>query len=405
MAMALAAAQPCVVGAYSGPGERFATITARPTPGEWRWWRDDGRFGIAGQGGVTCAADALIVDGARWPRIALKQTDVRFKGSDGVELAGRLIEPPIRPNTLPPLVVTVHGSEDWGWIDRAQHPYILAAQGIAVFLYDKRGTGASKGKYNQNFRLLSSDAVAAARTAKRLAAGRYSRFGMVGSSQGGWVAPAAANAAGAQFVAVGYGLLLNPLEEDAEQVATEMRDAGFGADALAGARAVTDATGAVMASHFRDGYARLAEVKARYGTQPWFARIKGEFSGEVLAAGEAELRASGAAKYDNLDIDWRYDAQAHLKAVKAPQLWIVAGADREAPPALTIARLEALRRAGKRIRVVRFPDTDHGMVEFAQAPDGTRAPTRVTDGYFRMVGDWIKGRWAPPYGRAEVLAE
>jgi hypothetical protein len=52
---------------------------------------------------------------------------------------------------------------------------------------------------------------------------------------------------------------------------------------------------------------------------------------------------------------------------------------------------------------VRFPNTDHGMYEFTQAADGTRTSTRVTDGYYRLLADWIKGETHPPYGAAGWL--
>lgn len=42
------------------------------------------------------------------------------------------------------------------------------------------------------------------------------------------------------------------------------------------------------------------------------------------------------------------------------------------------------------------------MNEFLELPDGSRRNTRVTDGYFRLLGDWILGRLAPPYGRSQV---
>ncbi|WP_447728857.1 alpha/beta hydrolase family protein [Sphingomonas koreensis] len=405
---AQATATPCQIGAYSGTNGRYVVITELPdsaTTGGYRYTLDDGRFGVTGDAVVRCAADAVTVADAHWPRMALKETQIRFKSGD-VTLAGILIEPPRASRApLPPLVVTVHGSEDSGWIHRQRLPYVLAAQGIAVFAFDKRGTGKSEGVYHQNFGKLAEDVVAASATARKLAAGRYARFGLIGGSQGGWVAPRAANAAGAEFVAVGYGLLMDPLEEDAEQVATELRDAGFGADALAKGKEITDATGAVMAAHFRDGYAGLAAVKAKYGAEPWFATIKGEFTGDVLRTPEAELRATGAAKHDNLDIDWRYDALGEMRKVKAPQLWVIAGADREAPPERTVTRLQAMRQEGKRIAIVRYPATDHGIFEFEQAPDGSRRMTRIADGYFRLIGDWIKGEWRPPYGRGEVIAK
>jgi len=402
---------PCAPGVYAGPQGHYRVVLERTDTaqtGAWRWAAQDGRFGLTNDGSVTCRGDSIEVkDGAtivRYSKVALRLTPTKFKSGD-LTLNGLLIEPPVARGKKPPLVVAVHGSERTPAVKHATYPWMLAAQGISAFVYDKRGTGESQGSYNQNFHALGADAAAASKEAQRLAAGRYSRFGLLGGSQGGWVAPRAANDAGADFVAVGFGLLIDPLEEDASQVAAELTEAGYGADVLKQAREITDATGNVMAEHFKQGYEQLAAVKARYGQQPWFAKIKGEFTGDLLALDEATLRRDGAAKFDNLELDWRYDAMGWLRKVKVPQLWVIAAEDREAPPQTTIDRLQTLRREGHRIDIVRFPDTDHGMGEFTQAADGERTTTRITDGYYRLLGDWIKGTTRPPYGRGEFLAK
>src|SRR3546814_4024148 len=92
----------------------------------------------------------------------------------------------------------------------------MAAQGISVFVYDKRGTGGSEGEYTQNFELLAADAAKALDTARGMTAGRHGRAGFFGGSQGGWVAPLAATRTKADFVAVGFGLVASPIEEDRE---------------------------------------------------------------------------------------------------------------------------------------------------------------------------------------------
>lgn len=410
-ASAMSIPPPCTPGVYARDDGRYIVIMERPDTAEtrvWRWWADDGRFGLSTDWTVVCGETELRTQeqgkSVAWARVPLRLTPTRFKSGE-LTLNGMLIEPPVKQGSKPPLVVTVHGSERTPAVRFASYPWILAAQGIATFVYDKRGTGDSQGTYNQNFHALAADAAAASKEAKRLAAGRYSRFGLFGGSQGGWVAPRAANHAGAQFVAVGFGLLIDPLEEDASQVAAELTEAGYGPDVLTQAREITDATGNVMAEHFKAGYERLAAVKARYATRPWFAKIKGEFTGDILALDEATLRREGAAKFDNLELDWRYDAMGWMRKVKVPQLWVIAAEDREAPPQTTVDRLQTLRREGHDIAIARFPGTDHGMVEFTQDTSGERTATRVTDGYFRLIGDWIKGRTTPPYGRGEFLSK
>jgi hypothetical protein len=46
---------------------------------------------------------------------------------------------------------------------------------------------------------------------------------------------------------------------------------------------------------------------------------------------------------------------------------------------------------------------DHGMFEFRTNPDGTRTVTRITDGYLKLLADWIKGTVQGRYGRAENI--
>ena len=395
----------CEPGVY-GASERDRVVVTRPiVPGApQRYVFLDGRLGElrAPDAIVTCEQEVLSVAGAteRWPRVALTETATTFR-SHGTPLRGVLVEPE-RGADMPPLAVLVHGSEKTGAIGSA-YPYLLAAQGIAVFVYDKRGTGTSEGFYTQNFELLADDAVAASVEARRLAGGRYARFGFAGFSQGGWVGPLAALRSRADFVVVGYGLMLTPLEEDEEQVLSELRRLGYGGRILTRARQVTRVTGHLMASHFTRGFDELAGVKRRFGAEPWLARIEGEFTGAILRMDEPTLRRVGYALLDPVNVIWRYDNVAAMRKLDAPVLWVIASDDLEAPSDVTKDRLLALRRAGKPIDVYRFPGTDHGMREFVDASGGERTYTRVTDGFYRLVGDWIRGRNRPPYGRGVSL--
>ena len=407
--LCMAAPDTCRYGVYGEAGKPPLVIS-NPTGGASapeRYTFIDGRRGdVNGKDGlVRCARDTVSVrlsDGNYivQPRVALRETPARFK-SHGAELAGVLIEP-ASTNGKPPLVVFVHGSEKTPGIG-GYYPYVFAAEGLAVFAYDKRGTGASEGDYTQNFELLADDAAAALGQARVLAAGRYSRAGFFGGSQGGWVAPRAAALAHADYEAEGFGLVMTTLEEDEQQVVLEMKEKGYDDKAIAHAREVADAAGEVMASHFTSGYEQLAELKQRFAKEPWLHGIEGEFTGPLLAESEADLRRTGAARYDNLNIIWRYDAVAAIRALDIPQLWVLADDDREAPNAITRQRLSDLKHQGKPIDLYVFPHTDHGMYEFVQDADGTRHVTHITDGYFRLLADWIRQQDHPPYGSAQHL--
>ena len=407
---AAAAAAECPTGAYgSGHDGDFVVATSVPSipaPGQ-RYLFRDGRRGstLEADSPVRCTADGMRVRGADgqstlWPRIALQETDTTFV-SVGSRLAGRLIEPETREPELP-LVVMVHGSERTS-ATGSPYAYALAAQGIRVFAYDKRGTGESEGEYTQNFELLAEDAAAALAHARALAQGRFGRAGYFGGSQGGWVAPLAATRSDADFVAIGFGLVVSPIEEDREQMLSEARAAGLDAQAIEQINRLSRATARLLTSHFEDGFEELSALRRELAQSRWVASIEGEHSGAMLRTADADLRRLGRARFDNLELIWDYDAEAVLQRLDTPLLWVLAGEDREAPIENTRAALGSLVAAGKPVDVYLFPDTDHGMLEFRTLPDGSRQGTRITDGYLRLLGDWIKADATGHYGRGTRL--
>lgn len=407
--LAPAAQAECKHGAYASDQGDFVVVAPLPnaqSSGQRYLFRDGRRGSTADDNApVACTGGAVTIrknDGGteRWNQIPMTVTDTHFSSVE-TELAGRLIEP-TAVIAERPLVVMVHGSERTPALNSA-YAYSLAAQGISVFVYDKRGTGASEGEYTQNFELLAADAAAALNHARTMAQGRFSRSGYFGGSQGGWVAPLAATRSPADFVAIGFGLVASPIEEDREQMSSEARALGLNGDDLALINRMSAATSRLLLSGFKEGYKDFAGVKQELGQKSWAPKIQGEHSGEMLRLSEQELRRVGRARFDNLEIIWDYDALAALKRVNVPVLWILAGEDREAPIQTTRSALLSLMQAGKPVEAYIFPATDHGMMEFATKPDGTRTMTRITDGYLRLLGDWMRGKTAGTYGRAQKL--
>ncbi len=406
LASAPAVAQtPCTPGTYVAPDGDFVVMVKSPAvaaPG-LRYLFRDGRRGATSDAGVplTCGRSDVVVDGKHWAPVAFRETPATFD-SVGTKMTGVLIEPPGAPDAKRPLVVMVHGSERNSPIGGV-YGYAMAAQGISVFVYDKRGTGGSDGEYTQNFELLAADAAKALDTAKGMAAGRHGRAGFFGGSQGGWVAPLAATRTTADFVAIGFGLVASPIEEDREQMVSEVRAAGLGKDAEALVTRLSQATSGLLLSDFRAGYDALDAVRAEMADKPWAAKVEGEYSGAIARMPNDELKRIGRARVDNLELIWDYDAVAALKKLDTPLLWVLAGEDREAPIETTRGALLDLAKDGKPVDVYLFPDTDHGMFEFTTAPDGSRSVMRITDGYLRLLGDWIRGDAHGSYGRAEKL--
>jgi pimeloyl-ACP methyl ester carboxylesterase len=359
-----------------------------------RWRRKDGTTGVLTEGsngqwtstlGWTdrsdgkqvsfseCSARQIVFDGVPGRRIAFDVTDTVFQGA-GVRLAGRLVMP--KGNAKVPIVVLVHGSEDFSARDFYALQRQLPTEGIGVFVYDKRGTGASSGRYSQSYLLLADDAISAMHEAKRLAGNRAGRVGYQGGSQGGWVAPLAAKIEPVDFVIVGFGLAVSPLEEDREAAA-------------------------IVRSNFREGYDQLAALRAQYASEPWFKHVHGDFSFYLLENPEAAVREKGPALLADMPAD--YDPMPVLRNLDTPQLWILGEDDTEAPSAETARRLRGLIGQGQPITLAMFPHADHGIYEYETGANRTRVSTRNPDGYFAMMRDFIRnGRLENHYGSSTI---
>jgi uncharacterized protein len=336
----------------------------------------------------SCADGTMTALTHRPPDLAARRetfdvTDATFE-SHGLRLVGRLVMP--RLEGAIPVAVLIHGSERDSAVLFNRLQYLLPANGIGVFVYDKRGTGKSEGRYTQDFHLLSDDAAAALTKARAMAGTLASEVGFQGGSQAGWVIPLAARKTKADFAVVGYGLAESPLAEDREEVFDDLRRAGYGEDVIAKAREITDATARVMASDFTEGFDKLDAVRAKFEKEPWYSEIKGEFSGDFLSTPNWVLKIVGP--WFDVGTSWTYDPVPALQAYKGPHLWILAGRDSSAPAENTLRVLRKVQSMRANLDIVVFPTADHGITEFEEK-NGERVATRFSDGYFQLLADWI----------------
>ncbi|TFW12814.1 alpha/beta hydrolase [Brevundimonas intermedia] len=348
-----------------------------------------------------CDEGRIVFEGQAGRRLSQDTRDTTFVGQGGTHLKGRLILPP--GDGAVPIMVEVHGSEGANALDFNVFQRFAPAEGVGVFVYAKRGSGGSEGRYTQDFHVLADDAAAAVVEARRLAGNRAGRVGLHGASQGGWIAPLAASLTPVDFVTVGFGLAYGALAEDSDQVMLDLKAKGWGADVLDLARQITDVTGAFIASHGEVGFAGLEAVRAKYGAQPWFADIKGEFTGFLLTTPNAQIIAM--APVLDAGTSWDYDPLPVLSRLDTPMLWIQAEDDLGAPPDATRQRLIDLAGQGRPITLLEYPDTDHGIARFEAAPDGKRTSIGYAPGYYQAVLDWAKtGRLDGRYGDGRLLA-
>jgi pimeloyl-ACP methyl ester carboxylesterase len=251
-------------------------------------------------------------------------------------------------------VVLVHGAERESAREFYALQRLLPAENIGAFVYDKRGTGRSEGKYTQDFDTLADDAVAAMRETKRIARARCTRIGYQGGSQGGWVAPLAAARAPADFVIVSFGLAVSVIDEDQEEVALEMRLKGHTQEEISKALEVASAAEAVFESGFTKGFDRFDAVRAKYRDEAWYKDLHGNYTHFILPYTEAEIREK-VGKVFVFGTPFRYDPMPTLRAIKYPQLWILGEDDLEAPSAETGRRIKTLIAKGNQLPWRYFP--------------------------------------------------
>jgi pimeloyl-ACP methyl ester carboxylesterase len=346
----------------------------------------------------ACDTGRINFGGVAGQRIAFDVREVTFT-SHATALAGRLVMP--KGAGKVPVVVLLHGSEPDSALTDYYLQRMLPAEGVGAFVYDKRGTGKSAGHYTQDFTLLADDAVAALLEARKLAGPRLGRIGYQAGSEGGWVAPIAANRTALDFVIVCFGLAVTVIDEDQEGVELQMREKGYPPEVIAKAQEVASAAEAVLESDFKSGFERLDEMRAKYGGEPWYKDVHGDFAFFVLQHSDAELRAQ-APQFD-WHTPFHYDPMPTLRADKVPQLWILGGEDYEAPSAETSRRIKALIGDDRPFTLAYYPGAEHGITLFEIGADGSRISTRYASGYFRMIRDFARdGQLHGSYGDAEL---
>lgn len=351
--------------------------------------------GAAPDGDVRFEAGTLVwTRGSgeqRARRIPLPEKTVRFPSGD-VQLFGRLILP--EGEGPHPAVVLVHGSEKDAATVVSHEGWLLAPNGVAVFQFDKRGTGQSEGKFGMDFTQLAGDVAAAVDWLRQQPEIAPERIGLAGYSQGGWVAPlAASKSKTVKFVLVGYGMVDSPAEEDRKEMLQLLREKGFGPAEAAKADAMAQAAGEVIRSGFKNGWERVDDLKSRYKGEPW-VDVLGDYTvGSLMRYPGWVLRIAGPRMMPRgLDRHWFYDSRSLLEKTDIPMLWLLGGDDVEAPNEVTIAFVKHLEAEGKPVRSIVYPGADHGILLFKKDAKGERVYTRYAPTYYQDKIDWIRER-------------
>jgi hypothetical protein len=277
---------------------------------------------------------------------------VRWKNGD-VELVGTLYLP--KGEGPFPAAVFLHGSGTLTRGDRMyrEHGERMAALGLALLVFDKRGTGDSSGDWKAvGFRELADDAlggVASLRAHKRIAADRIGLFGL---SQGGWVAAdILSRAPDIAFVVLISAPLSTPEEQGYYITEHALRQKGFGE---------ADIREAVELQRKIDGVYRIDSgwedaAKAVEGarSKPWF---------ETAAQAGVGLQARDSWNWRWYAKLFGHDPVPALRAARGPIFAVYGEADPIVPGPRSAEALRGVAaESGRDVTTLLVPGASHDL--------------------------------------------
>jgi pimeloyl-ACP methyl ester carboxylesterase len=322
-------------------------------------------------------------------------SEVRISSEPGVVLAGTLHLPAGHRKGPYPLAVLIGGHGPNGRGGFSEIIKRLTADGIAALEYDKRGTGQSTGTYEEDSYLLAADAAAAVAAMRHRSDIVGSRIALVGHSQGGVVAPAAAaadpNIAAVVTLAGNVGDGLPYVRRGIYRQMMKMIPSGR--DALASA-----AVDAVMA---------LLQARVDSRDAETIARLRANAVDRFEAAGIPRPQGEQALTMIDVPETWKankFRSASDLKALHIPVLAIYGTKD---PMALDDApAAQAALASNRRARVVMLDGLGHSFQEGAVTgtPDevSNLGPYLGSPRLVTLVGDWLRDTLSSKDGMGQV---
>lgn len=336
------------------------------------------------QGTVRAADEAVTIPapppwGAQ-PSVAVDAQERTFE-SGGAALSGTLYAPRLK-GRIPALIVLHAASSPTR--DNPLYAHLaemLPPLGIAVFIFDRRGSGKSGGLLeDSDYSTLADDGIAAQAMLARDRRIDPKRIGFWGLSQGGWLSLLAASRSPSAAFAIAISApMTTPDVQMNFAVANILRIKGFSRadidEAIATRTAVDDFH---RGKRDRASAQRLLDAAA---TKPWFEHI-------YMAKTFRDPDQSRWAK------EMRHDPLATLDSVRQPALVIYGSVDPWVPAQTSIERLRASAARHPNVDVAVITGADHAMATSVPAADqidpvlsAREAPQSAE--YFGLLGAWL----------------
>ena len=299
--------------------------------------------------------------------------DITFQ-NNRVLLEGTLT----KPDTIGPyaVVIVAHtsnaGTREFGVYQHLS--CVLPPCGVAVFLFDRRGSGQSTGVFETaSFSDLAADMQAAIDCLKRRSDIDPKQIGLWGMSQGGWIAPlTAAESAEVAFVVAVSAVGVSPAEQMNYSAEYELSEKGFSSKAV---REMLELRGLV--DDYYRGNANRSEVQERldmFRNEAWFS----------LAYLDNSLPQDPTITkwYQEMD----FDPVPVIQKIKVPVLLLYGEHDPWVPIAESISRWKEY--SPQDVTIHQIKDANHFMISVTQSGiRGDKGPQ--VEEYSTILTQWV----------------
>lgn len=296
-----------------------------------------------------------------------------FFSSQNIRLAGTLY----RPDTAAPhpAVVAVHPASEverksW-FFDHLKSE--LPRHGIAVLVFDRRGSGASKGNFETaDFESLAGDVISAVEYLQTRPDIDKNKIGLHGTSQGAWIVPiAAARKPDIACIVAVSGSGVSPADQMNYGVAFHLEKDGYNQAVVRKAIELRN----LVNEYFRGRISReqAAAQLSRFEDEPWYE--------------QAYLYPSAELPVDITQSKWHYEMDYEpllvWKRVTQPVLFLFAEVDEWVPIEQSMLNYRNATAHLTDVKVRQMRSADHLMRNQAG---------EISQEYLDILVDWLMRR-------------
>lgn len=297
--------------------------------------------------------------------------------NETVQLAGTLYKPDTQ--TKYPALVVLHAANG----GTRQFPFYqhlvthLPACGIAVLLFDRRGSGHSSGDFKTaSFETLAEDGNAAVNYLRTRDDINKKQIGLYGISQGGWIAPLVVGLrSDITFLIVVSGCGVSPAKQMDYGATYTLRQQGFTENTVAKAIALRNRVNEYYRGHISREVISAELDSAQ--SEPWFQ--------------EAYINSSKNLPEDVTKNKWwqelDYDPLLIWKQIQPPTLFLFAEDDQWVPVAESTSKLEKATAHLKDVAIIQIKGTDHLMYKTSD-----KKAEIISEEYVETMVAWLMKR-------------